>query len=654
MASGTGNAIFGNALLDAPVDPLVPELIDQAAATVQDYLNQNKTWASSSINAALAAMASLANANFPNQLPDPPVVVSATVSGLSSPGFNIDTAPNLGTLTPLSIEDFNPAAIIVPDISGEIPAYVSVIQSLSIPDAPTLVLPDSPDPPVLNLVFEEPTEPVADYGTSPVLDELNLPVYIPPVLPLFTATAPTFTTQPPDLFVQWQEPVYASQLPEVESVLESMLAGGTGLPAAVETAIWERGLDRETLTGLTAVDQAAEEFAARGFALPPGRLNAMLMGLRDATQLKLNELSREVMVEQAKLEQANRQFAVTQGINYEQLFVNLFLAVTQRNFEIAKFQIETAIQVYNMQVTAFNVEHQVFVAKIELFRAQLEAAFANIKAFTALVEAEKAKAEINVAKVQAFEAKIKAFVAQVGAFDSLIKAQIAKAEFEKNKVEVYKAQIEGQVAQIQGQREVFNAYGERVKAEAAKAQLEEANAQAYTARVRGIGEKAQILIKQADAEIAGQRLDLDWAVARLTRMGTFAAQELNGIQARLAAFQGTTSKAVAKFDAESHNAQAQFQSQVELARVEVSRFAALLGQWDARARQTIALAEINAASLRAAGQIASNLAAGAMAGTHVSAGISGSASAGQSSTRSAGDSTSKGQTYNETFNKTVT
>jgi hypothetical protein len=646
--SAEGNTFFGNALLDAPIDPLVPEIIDRAADTVQEYLNQNKTWAQASIDAATATMALLANARFPAEVADPPDIPEMDSTFYTGTGLNFETTPDLGRITPTSIEEFNPEAIIVPDISSEIPEYVPVVTQFYIPDPPTYVPPDHIDPPVLDLEFVEPTPPVAGYGSPPILDELNLPVYVPPVLPVFGEDAPSFDLTPPDPIIQWREPEYVGQVsPEVQAVLEAMLAGGTGIPVATETAIWERARDREAQSAEAGIVAATEEWAARGFSYPPGRLNGQVIALRDAANEKLNGVSREVAIKQADLEQANRQFAVTAGINFEQLFVNIFLAVTGRNFEIAKFQVETQIQVYNLQVTAFNVEQQVFAQKILLYKAQLEAALYDIKAFEALVSAEKAKADMNIAKIQAFDSSVKAFNSQVEAYNSLIKAEIAKAEFEKNKVEIFKAEIEAQVAGIQGQKAAFDAYDSRVKGEAAKAQLEEANAQAYTARVRGIGEKANVLVKEIDAEIAVQRIDLDWAVARLQRITTQSAQELNAMQARLASYQAVNTKAIAKFDAESRSKQAELQAQVEFSRVAVARYSAMLEQWRARTQQVTAFAQINSESLRAAGTIASNLAAGAMAGTHVSAGLSGGASASQSSSRGASDATQRTQTYGE-------
>lgn len=649
MTSATAVTQFGNALLDAPVDPIVPNIIGDASDLVQEYLTQNKTWAQQSITAATAAITALSHATFPSALPDPPEAPTIDIDFASGASLAFDD-PNVGDLTVRPTPEFNPASITIPDIASEIPTYVPIVTGLVVPDAPPYVAPDKPTAPALNLDFVEPAEPTADYGTLDALDELNLPTYTPVVLPSFNEITPTFDTLPPNPFIQWQEPEYDSDVRDsIESVLATMLAGGTGLPAAVENAIWDRGRDRETREAAALYIAADEEMSSKGFMYPPGRLNGQRIAIRDASDRKINELSREVMVKQADLEQVNRNFAVTAGINFEQVFVTLFIAVVGRNFEIAKFEVETQIQIYNTEVSAFNVEQQIFASKISLYRAQLEGAFAQIKAFQALVDAEKAKAEINVAKVQAFEAKIRAFVAQVTAFSELIKAQVAKAEFEKNKVDIFKAQIEAEVAEISGQKAQFDAYGSRIQGIVAQSNLEEANARAYAARVQAIGEKGTLLIKQADANIQVNRLSLEWNVALLQRLSTQSSQELTAIQARLAAFQASSTRGVAQFEAQSRAHQVEMTGRIEATRLIISRYQVMSDQWKSRSQEVIQLAEINSRGLQAAGQMAATLGAGAMAGTHVSAGISGSASASQSSSRAASDSTSRNQSYAESF-----
>ena len=623
---------FYNSVRDATHDPTVPELIDQTNDLVTDFLEANKLFANEAVADAQAAMAALADAKLPPALPDPPPAPSIVTSVNGSIGLNFDTQPELGAISndQGAFSTFDADAVDIPDISGEIPAYVQIVNGISIPEAPAFTLPSDPLVPGIDTSLNLPSAPAQSYGASPVLLDFNMPVYTPVVLPVFGDAAPEFDVLPPEPVINWTEPTYSSDVKEaVRLTLLSMLAGGTGLPEDVERAIWERGRAREEAGAAKSIEEAIEQWAVRGFSAPQGYLDGKIYALRDDTRMKINAMSRDVMVKQAELEQTNRNFAVEKGISYEQVFTTLFLQVVERNFQIAKFTVETQVQIYNMRVTAFNAEQQVFAQKITLYRAQLEGAFAYLKAFDSLVMAEKAKAEVNVARVQAFEAKVKAYSAQVDAFKALIEGEKIRSEIQKTRIEVYKAQVEGQVAKIQGKRSEFDAYVARVQGESAKAGLEEANSRAYVARVQGIALKNDINVKRADVQIQANRLNLDFDIANMNRVSTLHGTELAKIQANLAAFQALTSKATAKYSTDKERLGFELQSQIELSRIAIAKYQALLEQWKVRAGEIIQMANINAESLRAAGVIASNLASGAMAGTHVSAGISAGASAGE-------------------------
>jgi hypothetical protein len=624
-----------------PVDPSdfksVPDMIGDTTDLVQDMLSQSQAWANDAIQQANEAMDQLAQASLPADLPDPPpepIIVTAFNSSVSL-GFG--TQPDLGSITTRD-ENLPPLAdIVIPDITAEIPEYHQIITGLSIPEAPSFVPPTLPEIPPVDYSFVVPDAPEQAFGPLPALYDLNLPTYVPPVIPVFNDDVPTFSTLPPNPFVDWVEPSYTSDIRDaVKEVLQSMLAGGTGLTPTVERAIWERGRTKVDAAAVKFTSEALSAIASRGFGLPPGVLNAQLIAAYDEALLKTNELARDVAIKQAELEQTNRQFAVQQGLQYEQIFVNVFLQTLDRSFQLAKFAVESQIQIYNSQIALFNVQQAIFAQRTERFKALLEATFVEIKAYAAQVEAEKAKGEINMSRVASYKATVEAFGAQVEAFNGLVKAQIGKAELQKNKVELYKAQIEGNIAEVNSQKAQYDAYGERVRAESAKAQLEEANARAYTARVQGIGVKAEISFKQAEAQIAENRLTLDWTVARLQRLNALTQADLANIQAKAQVYNANTARGTAKHEADTRTLALAVQTQIEASRLAVAKYSALLEQWRTRASQIIAMSGINAESLRSAGQIASNLAAGAMAGTHVSAGISGSAAAGQS----AGSSTS--------------
>jgi hypothetical protein len=631
-----------NAITDAPVDPTVPQMIETTGDLVTTFLNLNQGFAQNAVTTALATMDALSTASLPPDLPDPPAAPAIVTTFASSAALAFAAPPNLGSLVTEPVDPFDPDTVTVPDITSDLPTFVPLGLTITVPDAPTLVLPSFPDEPGLDMSFDIPTAPTKDYGASPDLLEIRIPAYVPPVIPLFNDSAPEFDVLPPEPFLQWQEPVYSSTVQDgVKAVLAEMLAGGTGLPEDVEQAIWERARNREDIGSLKTVDEAVSRWTVRGFTHPTGQLNAQTLAVDEENQRKSNELSRDVMIKQAELEQTNRNFAVEKGISYEQVFTSVFMQIVDRNFQITKFGVETQIQIYNMQVTAFNVEQQVYAQKITKYRVDLDAAFALLKGFEAQVNAEKAKAEVNTAMVAAFAAKVAAFNSQVEAYKAVVQAATAKAGLQRDKVDVFKAQIDAGVAKIGGERAKFEAYTARVGGETAKATLEEANARGYTAQVSGFAAKADIIIKQADVALSVNRQTLDWNIANMNRITANVGQQLSVVQSNLAAFQALTARGLAVFEADKQLAMSNLQAQVSLSQVAIAKYTALIEQWKVRAQEIIQFGTVSAESLRAAGQMASNLASGAMAGTHVSAGLSSAVNASQSSARSSSDSTSE-------------
>ena len=655
-ATGGGpSSAFYNAVRDAPVDPTVPEMMEDTRSLVEEFFTTNREFADDAIALALQTIEDLKESILPPDLPAPPAAPQIITRFEAELGIGFGGDTDLGGFQPQTIEEFNPDLVELPDIEGTMPAYTGLVYAITIPPSPTLEAVPEPAAPVIDTAFEIGSPPVQDIGGAPDLDEIVLPTYTAPVIPTFDGEPPSFNVAPPNPVIQWTEPTYTSELKTaVAAVLQTMLAGGTGLAPDVENAIWDRLRAREERAGQARIAAAYMELEARGWERPQGVLDALVESIRQDVEAKLNAASRDVAIEQAQLEQKNRQFAVQATLDYERIFTAIFLAITERNFEIAKFHVETEIQVYNLQITAFNVERQVFEAKIAKFRADLDAALAYLKMFEALVEVEKAKAAINVAKVQAYEAQVKAYGARVEAYKALVQAAGVHADAQKAKADVYRAQIEGMVAKLGAQRAKFELFDAQVRGEESKVRLEGVNAQVFATRVQAWGQTADKLLKRADLDFQQNQQQLNWNIANMQRVTAFSGQELNAIQARLAAYQANTSRSTAKFQADASVAQADLQAQVTLSQLSIARFQALLEEWKTRSQEIIQYGLATAESLRSTGQIVSTMLSGTLAGLHVSAGISAGASAGQSSSRTSSDQTSQSKSTNENNNYSIT
>jgi hypothetical protein len=634
--------------------PSVPSMTSEAQDFVEDLLSEARQRAATAVETANATIAQLRDAPAPAQLPAPPTApaISAQVTGSITAAYA--TTPNFGDITVQLPAGFTPDLIVVPDIASEIPEYVPLFTTFGVPDAPVMVVPDMPTAPAIQTEFDVGTAPVADYGGLPDLERITLPTFTMPTLEAFDDAAPAFNAAVPTEGVVWSEPTYQARLAtQVQTALESMLAGGTGIPVAVERAIWERDRERLDATAYKAIDEATNQFAARGFPLPPGALNGVILGAQRDAAGEIGKASRDVAIKAADLEQANRKFAVEQGMAFERLWVDIFLQAAQRSFEIAKFTVEMRIKIFDAQVAAFNVEQAIFGQKIERFKAKLQFALAQIDAYKAQLQGEQIKAEINKELIGAFNAKVQAFVAQVQAFDALVRAAATRADLEKNKIELFRAEIEGRIAQVTAKKSEFDAYVARVQGESAKADLEKANAQAYSARVGAISAVADVTLKEADIKLGVSKQKLDYAVANLQLLGQEAQLQLGAIQARQGAFDVETRRASSDFEAKRATEALNLQVVIETGRTLIQKYQADIAQWTARVQQIIEFARINSTSIQAAGQIASNLAAGAMAGTSVSAGFQGGVSRSENSSESWGYQESKSENTSDSNSYSV-
>lgn len=630
--------------------PSVPAMSQDAQELVEQIITDARANAQSAVDTANAALVKLSNATFPADLPEPPIPpnILTNFSGTISGSF--DTPPDLGSVSITLPASFTPDDIVIPDIISDIPVYTALITGFSIPDAPVFSVPDMPVAPSIDTDFTVSDAPTPDYGGLPDLYTLDLPTFTAPVLDPFTAPVPDFTAVPPDSSVLWTEPAYQAQLATtVKSILSSLLSGATGIAEDVERAIWERDRARLDATAGASVAEANDQWASKGFVLPPGTLIAQVLAITRENSNKVAQASRDVAIKQADLEQSNRQFAIGKALEFEKIFVDIFLAVTQRSFEIAKYAVEAKIQIFNAQIAAFDVENKIFESQIAQARIGLEYAQAQISVYKTRIEAESLKASINKDLIAAFSAKIAAFTSQVEAYRAIVQAATAKVDLQKMKVDLYRAEIDGVVAQVSEKKAEFDAYSSRVDAEKAKASLEESNARVYTARVQAITSVAELQLKQTDAQIAVSGQKLQYAVAELNRLGQLAQEQLAQIQARTAVYEAFTRRGTAEFEADKSVAALNLQAQIEASRVLIAEYQANIQMWTAEVTKITAFASINMEAIKGAGQIASTLAAGALAGTSVgtsfNAGVNRSEASNQSKSESTADNTSTSNNF---------
>lgn len=622
-------------------------ILGVAVDTVTDKINDLDRLAnkySAELSAALARLGDITVADVPAPTrPEAPSVTPPSASLGDIPSYsppplvlpNLPEAPNIDDLlADLDVGDMDD----LPDAPAMVP--------INIPDAPGMAAIPAPARPDIDTAVEIPDAPSIVMPEMEALEQISLPAFVFPELPTFDATPPDASgISVPNVFINWVEPDYASEvLDELQAKVVGMMAGGTGLPAPIEDALFSRARERDSAETERAVQEAVDTWAARNFSMPPGMLAKQASVIREQGRLKAAELNRDILVQAATWEIENIRFAVQQGMALEQLTQNLHENTAKRLFEVARFSAESQINVFNAQISLFNAQNSAFETLAQVYRTKLDAAISKLTAYKTAVEGQVALGQINQQRVEVFKAKLDAVQSNVEVYKALMQGASVRAETIKNQFDAYRADVQAYAEQIGAEKVKFDAYEAQVKGESAKASVFDSQARAYASTIQGLASKADIKVKGAQIRMEAAR----------TKVSKFLA-DVDGFKATLQASLGQVQYVTSAFQAQVEAWRAQASASVADAEMQ-SRFADMntrtniayaemqITEYTAKMQNAIQQAQIALESAKALGQYTAQLAAGAMSAAHVSASISGSGSA--SSSESTSTSTSTSHNYN--------
>lgn len=547
-------------------------------------------------------------------------------------------------------------------------------QPVSIPDAPELALPPEPAftaAPAFDvaepLPVSLPTQPgafsVAAPGPAPELTVLTLPeapdlslpefpqfltIAIPELpatsMPTFNAASPGDAPLPPSLSgIDFAETPYTREvLNDITPWVRKALAGGTGLSAAVEGAIFQRARRRLDRVTRKSRQQVADEFSGRGFTEPPGAFAARMAEVVQENVDAGLELDSTITIQFHETEIKNIQFAVTQGIALEQLLIGQHSQIMDRSLQAAKLLLDARVAIHNAEVNSYNAKIAKFRADADVFKARIDGEVAKLEGYRAQVEGQKAIADINKAAADAYDSQVRGVLGMVEIYKGQIAAVSAQADIDKSRIEAHRATIEGYAEQVRAYDSRWAGYKTAVEAKEAGFRSYEVGTRAWVARMDGWHRGEEIKSARYETSLRASTLKLDGfrtkiqgalanlqgEVARINALGTKAdalarmygadAQvEVARSDANTRKFDSTVAYHTARVSAEANEAQIKIQ---DAARVLTAQVTAIGGATNAMAQ----------------------LSASAMAAVNFSAGVSGSGSEGTSF----GYSLSKGLGWN--------
>lgn len=496
------------------------------------------------------------------------------------------------------------------------------------------------------------TAPAKDYGDAPVvatsyalptLDTLNLPELqpflplnlpsLPPMdFPVFSASAPIVDFAAPSGEITFNPTAYAStELDAIRAKLAEMLNGSIGLPTAVTAALFARARAREDMTAAKAIQEAFEEFASRGYSLPPGALAQRLAEVRQNNQNQVNSFSRDIYVQdQGEILKSMRQ-AVTDGIALEGKLMDTFMHLQDLQLQAQKYMVDANIAIFNALVSLFNARQQAYAVAAQVYRDRLQGELAKVEVYKAQIEGQRLIEEINKDRVAIYEAQLRGVNLLIEKYKAQLEAVRTQTEIDRNRVEIFRARVSAFAEEVRAYAVEWDAYKAQVEGDATRARIFETQVNAYATQVRAVADGNKNLIDQGNLRLEVQKTEMLGWRGKLDRLIADMDAESKRVQAGATIFDGkariySAAGQIAASEADS-NTRA-FSAVVEAGRAskEID-----LENVKAKIQQVVQIGQIIAEQLKAAGQTAAQLAAGAMSAVHFAAQAQDSSSVHQSS-----------------------
>ena len=504
--------------------------------------------------------------DFPNtQLTPPEIGPAPTVP--TNLTLNLPPTPSDPTLSAI-------AQINVPSP----PEFLTAFPSVNIPAAPTPVTDQAPSNPPTFVTPTLPDSPDTTLPTAPTLRTLQIPDAPVITIPTFGGTEPGSLDEVFTPTITFSESLYDSTLLDaVQAELLSVLQNGdSGLPDTVIDQIWEKERERELKEYRRGVGTANVEFAARGFEMPPGALQARLeMVERENIDASIT-MGREKTVENLTRAYEHVKFAIQNTIGLEGQLMNYTNSMYQRLLQVQTALLDAGVAAYNSKVQAYNARVQAYGVYAQVFQTQVQAELTKIEVYRAQIEGQKAIGDLNVQDIEVYKSNIQAIETIAEVYRTEMQAAQIESEVQRVGIDAFRAEVEAYRAKVEAKASEYEGYAQSINGELAKVRLYEVDANAYRAQVDGYRslvesestrlradvDQNRAVIEQYQGRVAAYRALVEAESSRLgAEVGAFGA-EVEGYRATIA---GET----AKTDSQRDNLRAQVdiasnQSQIQL------------------------------------------------------------------------------------------
>lgn len=600
------------------------------AAIVTEHVNLAHSYASTAFDNTWCFLTGLAN--FAPLLNDVSGEVSFDNISAPTPTINIPgslTAPTINITVP-TFPTFVPGDIYEYDVNsvGTAPVLSETAPTINLPSQPgalDAVAPDTP-PTLSTYVLPDPVN--YTLPNVPNFEDLNIPTAPALTIPDFELALPTPPADlvAPGLIFSFSEEGYTSNLMAAltAELLDRIQNGGTGINATVEQAIWDRARNREDQNSVRSENQINIEQAAKGFSRPSGAHLAALDQLAQETQNKNADLSREIAIKQAEMEQQNIQFAIQTSLALEQAWLQYHNQVQQRAFEVEKYTQQVAIDLYQAAIQRYNVELEIYKTYAQAFESRVRSELAKAEIYRTQLEGQKLIGDLNVQKIQLYEAQLKGITTAVEVYRSELDAVKTQIEADGLQIQNFKALVDVFSARVQAKASEYEMYASAVKGEMAKVDIFDSQVKAYIGRVEAYSKTSDVELQRVrnSLEIEGYKLKehlakLEAIVQNVQTQSAVASGQLDAFRAEALAYETQLKGETARLEGETRVydleiQQARYASEVELKNAEINI---------ENAKNSLSLV---LEALKSGASVGSSLTSAALSAMHIGASISGS------------------------------
>lgn len=601
------------------------------AAIVTEHVNIAHDYASQAFDNTWCFLTGLAN--FAPILNDVSSNVSFDDITAPTPTLNIPSAPVAPTIsiTVPTFPTFESGDIYEFDenVVGTAPTLDTVAPTINLPTRPGELDVEAPgDAPVLPDSYELPDPVTYTLPNIPNFEDLNIPSAPEITLPDFELDIPTPPVDlvAPGLIFSFDEQGYSSNLMTAltAELLDRIQNGGTGINPDVEQAIWDRARNREDQNAIRSENQINVEQAAKGFSRPSGAHLAALDQLAQETQNKNADLSREIAIKQAEMEQQNIQFALQTSLALEQAWLQYHNQVQQRAFEVEKYTQEVAISLYQAAIQRYNVELEIYKTYSQAFESRVRSELAKAEIFRTELEGQRLIGELNVQKIQLYEAQLRGITTAVEVYRSELDAVKTQIEADGQQIQNFKSLVDVYSARVQAKATEYESYAAAVRGEMAKADIFDSQVKAFVSRIDAYSKRSDVEISKVNSSLEKEGLRLREHLARLESIVQNVQTQGTVANAQLEAFRGEALAYESQIKAEDTRLQGE--SRVYDLEIQRNRYAADVELQNAQinienAKNSLGLI---LEALKSGASVGSSLSAASLSAMNIGASISGS------------------------------